>query len=61
VREDTPLGLKRDYARRHAMDAALPSLEDVFLEVVGRSLSDDDGADEDGDDDLTHDAKENTA
>src|SRR5947207_803136 len=46
VREDTPLGLKRDYARRHAMDTALPSLEDVFLEVVGRSLSDDDAEDD---------------
>lgn len=43
VREGTPLGLKHEYARRHAMNDALPSLEDVFLEVVGRSLSDDDG------------------
>jgi ABC-2 type transport system ATP-binding protein len=42
VREDTPLGLKRDYALRHGVGDALPSLEDVFLEVVGRSLSDDD-------------------
>jgi len=46
VREDTPLGLKRDYARRHGMGDALPSLEDVFLEVVGRSLSDDDAEDD---------------
>jgi ABC-2 type transport system ATP-binding protein len=61
VREDTPLGLKRDYAWRHGMGAALPSLEDVFLEVVGRSLSDDDAADEDGHDDLEQDVKENTA
>ena len=61
VREDTPLGLKRDYARRHGMGAALPSLEDVFLEVVGRSLSDDDLADEDDHDDLEQDVKENTA
>ena len=61
VREDTPLGLKRDYARRHGMGAALPSLEDVFLEVVGRSLSDDDAADEDGHEDLDQDVKENTA
>jgi hypothetical protein len=43
------------------MGAALPSLEDVFLEVVGRSLSDDDAADEDGRDDLGQDVKENTA
>jgi ABC-2 type transport system ATP-binding protein len=42
VREDTPLGLKRDYAERHGMGDELPSLEDVFLEVVGRSLSDED-------------------
>jgi ABC-2 type transport system ATP-binding protein len=61
VREDTPLGLKRDYAWRHGMGAALPSLEDVFLEVVGRSLSDDDTADEDGHADLEQDVKENTA
>jgi ABC-2 type transport system ATP-binding protein len=61
VREDTPLGLKRDYAWRHGMGAALPSLEDVFLEVVGRSLSDDDAADEDGHEDLEPDVKENTA
>ncbi len=48
VREDTPLGLKQDYARRHGMGDDLPSLEDVFLEVVGRSLSDEDfDADED--------------
>ena len=46
VREDTPLGLKRDYARRHGMADAVPSLEDVFLEVVGRSLSDDDAEDD---------------
>jgi ABC-2 type transport system ATP-binding protein len=61
VREDTPLGLKRDYAWRHGMGAALPSLEDVFLEVVGRSLSDDDAADEDDHDNLEPDVKENTA
>ena len=61
VREDTPLGLKRDYAWRHGMGAALPSLEDVFLEVVGRSLSDDAAADEDDHDDLEQDVKENTA
>ncbi len=51
VREDTPLGLKQDYARRHDMGDSLPSLEDVFLEVVGRSLSDEDvDADEDKED-----------
>jgi ABC-2 type transport system ATP-binding protein len=61
VREDTPLGLKRDYAWRHGMGAALPSLEDVFLEVVGRSLSDDDAADEEGNDAVEQDVKENTA
>ena len=50
VREDTPLGLKQDYARRHGMpNNTLPSLEDVFLEVVGRSLSDEDEEDEDDD------------
>ena len=64
VREDTPPGLKRDYARRHGMGEAVPSLEDVFLEVVGRSLSDDDTEDEDSNDDLqqgVQDVKENTA
>ncbi len=53
VREDTPLGLKQDYARRHGLsddaNGPLPSLEDVFLEVVGRSLSDEDEEDEDDD------------
>jgi ABC-2 type transport system ATP-binding protein len=47
VREDTPLGLKRDYAERHGMRGSLPSLEDVFLEVVGRSLSDEDEDEDD--------------
>jgi ABC-2 type transport system ATP-binding protein len=47
VREDTPLALKQDYARRHDMGDALPSLEDVFLEVVGRSLGDADYEDDD--------------
>ena len=55
VREDTPLGLKRDYALRHSMGDALTSLEDVFLEVVGRSLSDDDAEDEE-----EKEAKENS-
>ena len=46
VREDTPVGLKRDFAARHATELAPPTLEDVFMEVVGRSLSDDDGEDD---------------
>ena len=41
VVEGTPLALKQDYARRHHLDA-LPSLEDVFMEVTGRSLEDSD-------------------
>ena len=57
VREDTPLGLKRDYARRHGMGDALPSLEDVFLEVVGRSLGDADYEDDDDKDDKDKTAK----
>ena len=56
VREDTPRGLKRDYALRRGMGDALPSLEDVFLEVVGRSLSDDDAEDEEQE----KEAKENS-
>ena len=39
--EGTPHDLKRSYARRHGLDA-LPSLEDVFMEVTGRSLEDSD-------------------
>lgn len=38
--EGTPMELKQDHARRHDMDS-LPTLEDVFMEVTGRSLSDD--------------------
>jgi len=53
VREDTPLGLKQDYARRHDMGDTLPSLEDVFLEVVGRSLGD---ADYEEDEDSTNES-----
>jgi ABC-2 type transport system ATP-binding protein len=51
VREDTPLGLKQDYAARHGMGDRLPSLEDVFLEVVGRSLGDADYEEEEDDED----------
>lgn len=43
--EGTPQELKEDYARRHELNT-LPSLEDVFMEVTGRSLTDDE--DEDG-------------
>lgn len=38
--EGTPLELKEEHAHRHAMNT-LPSLEDVFMEVTGRSLSED--------------------
>lgn len=41
VLEGTPRELKEDYARRHQL-GALPSLEDVFMEVTGRSLEDSD-------------------
>jgi ABC-2 type transport system ATP-binding protein len=41
VVEGTPRALKEDYARRHNLNA-LPSLEDVFMEVTGRSLEDSD-------------------
>ena len=62
VREDTPLGLKRDYALRHGLGAALPTLEDVFLEVVGRSLSDEDAEEDDENEDDGHEGpKENSA
>ena len=39
--EGTPHELKQSYARRHGVDL-LPSLEDVFMEVTGRSLEDSD-------------------
>jgi ABC-2 type transport system ATP-binding protein len=38
--EGTPMELKQEHARRHDMDT-LPTLEDVFMEVTGRSLTDD--------------------
>ncbi len=41
VVEGTPLALKEEYMRRHRLDT-LPSLEDVFMEVTGRSLEDSD-------------------
>jgi ABC-2 type transport system ATP-binding protein len=46
--EGTSLELKQEYANRHGL-AALPSLEDVFMEVTGRSLSEDDGPEDDYD------------
>jgi ABC-2 type transport system ATP-binding protein len=41
VIEGTPQDLKESYARRHGLDT-LPSLEEVFMEVTGRSLEDSD-------------------
>jgi ABC-2 type transport system ATP-binding protein len=41
VVEGTPRALKEEYMRRHELDT-LPSLEDVFMEVTGRSLEDSD-------------------
>jgi ABC-2 type transport system ATP-binding protein len=43
--EGTPQQLKEDYARRHDL-SELPSLEDVFMEATGHSLSEDEEADE---------------
>lgn len=45
--EGTPSQLKKDHARRHGL-TALPSLEEVFMEVTGRRLEDEDGDDEGG-------------
>lgn len=46
VVEGTPLELKEEHARRHLQER-LPSLEEVFMEVTGRSLDDaDEGEDE---------------
>lgn len=45
VIEGTPLELKEEYARRAGTET-LPSLEEVFMDVTGRSLADD----EEGDD-----------
>jgi ABC-2 type transport system ATP-binding protein len=45
VLEGTPRELKKDYARRHGSDR-LPTLEDVFMEVTGRSLEDADIGDD---------------
>lgn len=47
VVEGTPLQLKEEHARRHNLDA-LPSLEDVFMEVTGRSIDTED--EDEGDD-----------
>lgn len=41
VVEGTPRDLKEEYMRRHEL-RALPTLEDVFMEVTGRSLEDSD-------------------
>jgi ABC-2 type transport system ATP-binding protein len=41
IAEGTPRELKQEYASRHNLDQ-LPSLEEVFMEVTGRSLSEDD-------------------
>jgi ABC-2 type transport system ATP-binding protein len=46
--EGTAHDLKKDYARRHEL-SAVPSLEDVFMEVTGRSLDEDDATDDDYD------------
>ena len=51
VLEGTPQQLKEDYQRRHGT-AELPSLEEVFMEVTGRSLED---SDLDEDDQEGHD------
>jgi ABC-2 type transport system ATP-binding protein len=40
VMEGTPLDLKEEYAQRHGSES-LPSLEDVFMDVTGRTLTDD--------------------
>ncbi|HLJ68011.1 MAG TPA: ABC transporter ATP-binding protein [Chloroflexota bacterium] len=45
VVEGTPLELKEEHARRHGMEA-LPSLEDVFMDITGRSLEEADEGDE---------------
>jgi ABC-2 type transport system ATP-binding protein len=46
VVEGTPLELKERHAESHGLDT-LPSLEDVFMDVTGRSLEDADIGDED--------------
>ncbi len=46
VVEGTPLELKEEHARRTGVDK-LPSLEEVFMDVTGRSLEDDEEEDED--------------
>ena len=44
--EGTPQELKEEFAERHGM-SSLPTLEEVFMEITGRSLSEDDeGGDE---------------
>jgi ABC-2 type transport system ATP-binding protein len=47
VEEGTPLELKEAHANQRGSNGPLPSLEDVFMEVTGRSLADDEeGEDE---------------
>jgi ABC-2 type transport system ATP-binding protein len=41
VVEGTPLELKEDHARR-SLSEQLPSLEEVFMDITGRSLAEDD-------------------
>ncbi|MGI8826690.1 MAG: ABC transporter ATP-binding protein [Chloroflexota bacterium] len=45
--EGTPMELKEEHARRHGT-VKLPSLEEVFMEVTGRSLDDEDDEDDEG-------------
>jgi ABC-2 type transport system ATP-binding protein len=45
IMEGTPLELKEEYAQRHDL-SQLPSLEDVFMEATGHSLSEDEEGDE---------------
>lgn len=47
VEEGTPTGLKEAYRVRRGLDT-LPSLEDIFMEVTGRTLTEDDNDDEEG-------------
>jgi ABC-2 type transport system ATP-binding protein len=46
ILEGTSLELKEDYANRHGL-AALPTLEDVFMEATGHGLDQEDEDNED--------------
>jgi ABC-2 type transport system ATP-binding protein len=46
--EGTPHDLKKEFMRRHSLEA-LPTLEDVFMEATGHSLGDDENDDGNGD------------